>query len=123
VNGTEQLNTLAQMGTSAPGNHTGLVSPGFSNADQSFEILPAFIATYINSFEIRDIETQNLIQLDTSFVTYDGTNFNIYALLSGTITKEPSPVPEPASWPLMIGGFAVVGIAMRNRSKVKINFT
>jgi hypothetical protein len=118
VNGTEQLNTLAQVVTSAPGNHTGLVLPGFSNADQSLEILPAFVATYVNNFEVRDIETQDLIQADTSFVTFDGTTFNFYALLSGTITKETSPIPEPASWALMIGGFAVVGGAMRGRSTI-----
>lgn len=31
-------------------------------------------------------------------------------------------VPEPASWALMIGGFALVGGAMRRRQRVSVNF-
>ncbi|MBB5984488.1 MULTISPECIES: FxDxF family PEP-CTERM protein [Sphingobium] len=41
---------------------------------------------------------------------------------SGTATFSVSPIPEPASWALMIGGFALVGSAMRRRA-VKVSFS
>ena len=30
---------------------------------------------------------------------------------------EPTPVPEPASWALMISGFGLVGVALRRRAR------
>lgn len=41
---------------------------------------------------------------------------NSRASYSGTI--DVAPVPEPASWALMIGGFVLAGVAMRNRVRV-----
>lgn len=40
---------------------------------------------------------------------------------SGSITTDPSAVPEPASWAMLIGGFGVAGAAMRRR-KVAVSF-
>ena len=39
---------------------------------------------------------------------------------SGTIIPNAGAVPEPESWALMIAGFAMVGAAMRRRSKIAI---
>lgn len=36
--------------------------------------------------------------------------------VSGTITYRLGPVPEPANWALMLGGFGLVGCALRRRS-------
>lgn len=44
--------------------------------------------------------------VDAAIMTYTGNGFAIAA---------PSGVPEPATWALMIGGFAMVGAAMRRR--------
>jgi hypothetical protein len=49
-------------------------------------------------------------------------NFNGYTgdttHLSGSITA----VPEPASWAMMLGGFGLVGAAMRRRQRVAVRF-
>ena len=34
----------------------------------------------------------------------------------------PPPVPEPASWALMLGGFGAIGGAMRSRRKAVVTF-
>jgi len=57
----------------------------------------------------------------TSGVSYGETdNFVDYSdpLVSGHI----GPVPEPASWALMVGGFGLVGGAMRSRRKAAVSF-
>jgi hypothetical protein len=42
----------------------------------------------------------------------------------GSVTLSAAPVPEPASWALMIAGLAAAGVAMRNRSKnVRVAFS
>jgi hypothetical protein len=40
---------------------------------------------------------------------------NVNATFAGTATFNRSAVPEPASWALMIGGFGLIGAAMRRR--------
>jgi hypothetical protein len=37
-------------------------------------------------------------------------------IYTGTVTFTSSPVPEPASWAMMIGGFGLIGAAMRRRT-------
>ena len=44
-------------------------------------------------------------------------DLNLWAFQTGT----PS-VPEPASWAMMVGGFGVVGGALRGRRKATISF-
>jgi hypothetical protein len=39
------------------------------------------------------------------------------ASYSGTVNYTVSPVPEPATWAMMIGGFGLVGGAMRRRTR------
>jgi hypothetical protein len=40
---------------------------------------------------------------------------NVDATFSGTATFAAGAIPEPASWALMIGGFGLIGAAMRRR--------
>lgn len=47
--------------------------------------------------------------VDAAIMTYSGNGFAIAA---------PAAVPEPATWALMIGGFAIIGAAMRRRPSV-----
>lgn len=50
--------------------------------------------------------------------------FNIHSTRfpSGEIRSFPAPVPEPATWGLMIAGFGVIGGAMRARRRVVTRF-
>jgi hypothetical protein len=43
-------------------------------------------------------------------------------LVNASGTFAPAAVPEPASWALMLGGFGMVGGAMRSRRKVSVSF-
>ena len=51
---------------------------------------------------------------------YGPTSSDSFTLL-GTAAVQPS-VPEPASWMLMLGGFGMVGGALRARKRVSIRF-
>lgn len=56
---------------------------------------------------------------------YVGTSSsdNVGPLLDGVrLNITPGAVPEPASWALMIGGFAIAGAAMRRRSAAAVSF-
>lgn len=57
------------------------------------------------------------------FVTPDGFSTADYSLSLGTVTEIAAPpsVPEPASWAMMLGGFGLVGAAMRRR-KPRVRF-
>ena len=44
------------------------------------------------------------------------------AVLYMTEDRPPPPVPEPASWAMMLGGFGVIGGAMRSRRKSAVRF-
>jgi hypothetical protein len=79
----------------------------------------------VTGFALRGIEVG--LGLDpnntTAFVT--GLTFNVGAG-SSTVQMSQTPisvfvpdnaVPEPATWAMMIGGFAIVGAAMRGRRR------
>lgn len=62
-----------------------------------------------------------------AFTTNNVINSYAFESVAGrTITAStaiPAPVPEPASWAMMIGGFGAIGSAMRTRRrKVSISF-
>jgi hypothetical protein len=40
----------------------------------------------------------------------------------GTVTVSRSAAPEPASWAMMVGGFGVIGGAMRRRQRTSVRF-
>jgi len=53
--------------------------------------------------------------------SFNGMNFDLLEV-GGTVTYYLGPVPEPASWALMLGGFGMVGGAMRSRRKAAVTF-
>lgn len=42
---------------------------------------------------------------------------------SGEIAFDVNAIPEAATWAMMLGGFAAVGLAMRRRREVRVNFS
>lgn len=61
------------------------------------------------------------------FVTFedlpaDGTDFNYDDLgfVFSNVDAVVAPIPEPASWALMVAGFGVIGTAMRRRTTVRV---
>ena len=51
-----------------------------------------------------------------------GISSNMYWAAFNDITTNGSPAPEPASWAMMLGGFGLVGGAMRGRRKAAVTF-
>lgn len=99
------------------------------------------IGTQYASFTSPTIDSSISQQSFVGLRANDGTNnFFGFAYLSGrtlvgygyesvanagvtaTVIKATSAVPEPASWAMMIGGFGLVGLAMRRR-KSKVTTT
>ena len=54
--------------------------------------------------------------------SYECNNCYPYRFASGSLTTETASVPEPASWAFMLGGFAMVGGAMRSRRRAAVSF-
>jgi hypothetical protein len=58
---------------------------------------------------------------DPANITYSNA-FNVVYDATFSATIEATAVPEPATWAMMIGGFGIVGAAMRSRRKQTITF-
>lgn len=73
----------------------------------------------VGAFDLTEVEARSGVA-SSPFTNQDYlTTFTAF----GTVTLGASPaVPEPASWALMIGGFALAGVAMR-RSTGRVAFS
>lgn len=51
-------------------------------------------------------------------------NINNWRALSGTVTAATAAVPEPATWAMMLVGFAAIGLGMRRKQRpsMRLNF-
>ena len=59
----------------------------------------------------------------TNARTYDeGTIGALAGDAVGALGFEPAPVPEPASWAMMVGGFGLAGAALRRRRTLRTTF-
>lgn len=71
---------------------------------------------------------------NTNFLSLDGLN-NLYVYTVGELNSETglqvgppignsqtAPIPEPASWAMMVGGFGLAGAALRRRRKTTVAF-
>ena len=68
-------------------------------------------------FNIVLTQASNTLTLDNFFVRFQSVNRGNQTGLSGVGTGIVTPIPEPAQWAMMIGGFAIVGGAMRSRRR------
>ena len=76
-----------------------------------------------NGIDALSMET-NALRLSFKDYLYDGRLLNGNVILGhsqASITGYAPAVPEPATWAMLIGGFALVGFSMRRR-KMAINF-
>ena len=62
-----------------------------------------------------DNNIYNPYNLDGQYIEYTGYNIGNNPLTSFSVTQQAAGVPEPATWAMMLLGFAVVGAAMRRR--------
>jgi hypothetical protein len=69
---------------------------------------------------IGNISRVNLKSTDGDATTLDTLQFE--AVIGVPAPGGPNAVPEPATWAMMIGGFAIVGASMRRRQAVAVSF-
>jgi hypothetical protein len=101
------LYSIVASTSSASVNFTSIVLTG---PNGPFNLLPGFDN---GTVEFWSLDNFNL-QAGTYTLTLNGTNSQTGAL-SGNITM--NPVPEPATWAMMLLGFGAVGFAMRRRRR------
>jgi hypothetical protein len=77
--------------------------------------LPAYQPSHVYSF---DLDTGLLVPGQLHFGVGDG-NFSDN---SGSYRITVSDAPEPASWAMMVGGFGLIGSALRSRRKALVSF-
>lgn len=85
-------------------------------------------ATPLNSFQLRGINPANLLAPGDPLAFVSGFTFDGVGIVS--VTQIPfienynpaAPVPEPATWAMMILGFAFVGAGLRARRNAAIRF-
>jgi hypothetical protein len=97
--------TVAGSQTMFQGETPILAFTGVSTADG----LPSTVESIRLRFE--DVLRISLVSNDPGQVGYNNIRFD-----------EVAAVPEPASWALMIGGFGMVGTAMRRRRQAGVRF-
>ena len=67
------------------------------------------------------VDATNGFNYTAGDVFYDGVNYGALGYdLDFRTYSNITPAPEPASWALMLGGFAIVGGAMRNRRRAAV---
>lgn len=71
-------------------------------------------------FDIRFSQPSNYVISNNTMQVNDGQNF---MFCNGCVSFEPSnAVPEPATWAMLIGGFAASGVAVRRRRAPAVSF-
>ncbi len=113
-----------------------VLSPGFSDIfkvvlSTAGEIIVTLTATPLgvsfssltfdgSPFTVGTTGTSFLVGPGTYDLALTGTTTRT-ATYAGTIDFIPA-IPEPATWGLMLAGFAAVGFAMRRRQNVRVSF-
>ena len=59
---------------------------------------------------------------DDGLAALNASAGGLFAFGGAVLNAAPPPVPEPASWAMMVGGFGLIGGAMRARGKAAVRF-
>ncbi|MES2289998.1 MAG: PEPxxWA-CTERM sorting domain-containing protein [Pseudomonadota bacterium] len=124
--GTAQFNTVLGGPTSSFTNR-GTVTFGASDQYAAFTS-PTTIrfSNGENFIGLRATDAAGQVFYGYAFTTNNVINSYAFESVAGaTITAStaiPAAVPEPATWAMMIGGFGVMGVAMRRRRRTTVSF-
>lgn len=103
----------------------GMLAPASADSFTEFDFNDVeFTAVFnLSLADLNGLLSDNMIELSLDLSPgvnlFDGNSFTSVAIDYASA----SPTPEPASWAMMIGGFGLVGGAMRRRRKNSLHFS
>ena len=110
---TDGIYVGTALGTSST-SCTGSYCSYFFGASSSQTITGAALALFIGTGTLTYSDASGLSISLPQYDYYRGTTTATVTYFAGT--------PEPATWALMVGGFGLVGAAMRRRRAVRVSF-
>lgn len=125
------LGPINADGTTGPGDHGAFFIFGFgalaAGADKIFNIYYGAGADQADALALLSGVGPELYNLGQS---YDGlgraTNLPTYVFafngVGGSVVVPPGAVPEPSNWAMMVGGFGLLGGALRRRQRTSVRF-
>lgn len=123
ITGSAGTGTLAYDFDGGPADY-GSVTSGVNMGGNSFDITAIVNAALAANEDWLDLHFQATNGGDCCLYTYTNADFggnadsaNLRLTIDGS-----GAVPEPASWALMLGGFGMIGGAMRSRKRTAVSF-
>jgi hypothetical protein len=124
---TQQKNISVSFNFTDPSDATGAPITGTTNGVNILGIFQYGNLSW-NGPQIFDFGNGGQFEVTLSDATFNGGIGGLWtgsADVSGTfrLLNDSTPaVPEPATWAMMIGGFGLIGAAMRRRQKISVTY-
>lgn len=117
INTSYPPTSTGTSGTTELFNANVSIATGASGGGTSSAVVNSYFNPSGSSFVFDSVQSNFLVtSLSDPTLTVD------YASLDYVLRTPLSAVPEPASWALMLGGFGLVGSAMRRRAKFTVTY-